>query len=92
MLDTLPAVNTSFPDVLTVWILVELVTDPPVPVVPCVLTPSGPEENWMAGPYCALPVGAVAVIGKAEPPGGSVTVGAGPRTLGGPPKSPTLAN
>jgi hypothetical protein len=90
VLATLAAVNTSWPDVLTFWMLVELVTDPLAPVVPRALTVIGPELKTIAGPYCALPVGAVAVTGTAEPPAGSVTVGAGPRGLAGPPKRLTL--
>jgi hypothetical protein len=70
--------------------LVEVVTEPPVPVVPRVLTSNLPEEKMIAGPYCAVPEAAVAVIGLAEPLAGSVTVGAGPRTPGGPPKRLTL--
>jgi hypothetical protein len=51
-----------------------------------VLTVNWPEVKNVAGPYVALPVGAVAVIPLAEPDAGSVTVGVGPRVLGGPPK------
>ena len=70
--------------------LVELVADPLGPVVPRVLTVIGPEVKTIAGPYRASPVAAVAVIGTAEPPAGSVTVGAGPRGIGAPPKRLTL--
>ena len=69
---------------------VEVVTDPPGPFVPWVLTLSGPELKTVAGPYCARPVVALAVIGTFEPPGGSVTVGVGPRVLAAAPKRLTL--
>jgi hypothetical protein len=61
----------------------ELVTEPAGPVVPWVLTFSGPDVKSTAGPYCARPEGADAVTGTGEPPGGSVTVGVGPRVLEG---------
>lgn len=55
------------------------------------LTVIWPELNSLAGPTVALLVAAVAVIGRFEPPGGSVTVGAGPGVLGGPPKRLTFS-
>jgi len=69
---------------------VALATDPVGPVVPWVTTSSGPEEKKVAGPLAAYPVGADAVTGAAEPPGGSVTEGAGPCVATGPPKRLTL--
>ena len=68
-----------------------LVTDPVGPGVPWVLTVISPEVKNRAGPAPATPDGAVAVIGAPDPPAGSVTVGVGTVTLGGPPKRPTLA-
>jgi len=47
------------------------------PVVPGVVTVSGPDEKFLAGPYWALPVAAVALMGTAESLAGSVTVGTG---------------
>jgi len=85
VLVTLLAVNTSAPEVLMVWMSVELVTDPPAGV-PWVLTVMGPEVKKMPGPYRASPEGTEAVTALAEPPGGNVTVGVGPRSAGGPPK------
>jgi hypothetical protein len=38
---------------LTFWTLLELVTDPPGPVVPWVLTSIGPELKMIAGPNFA---------------------------------------
>ncbi len=90
VLFTLAAVNACAPVGLIPVMLTELVTDPVGPVVPCVLTVIGPELKRLAGPYCTLPVGAVAVIGMAEPPGGSVTVGVGPIGGWGEPKRVTL--
>src|SRR4051812_2577420 len=67
-----------------------LVTDPPGPVVPWVLTLSGPDGGevafwslagyWplkiLAGPYCAVaPSASAPVIGVAEPAAGSATDG-----------------
>src|SRR5262245_40838914 len=61
------AVNTSSPDMFTLSMSAELVTDPPAPGVPWVLTASGPEVNSVAGPNWALPDGTPAVTGDAEP-------------------------
>ena len=82
--------NTSDCEVFTVWMSAVLVTDPPGPVVPCVVTVIGPELNTVAGPYTTLPVAAEALIGAAEPPDGNVTSGAGPRVLSGPENKLTL--
>src|SRR5918997_4983282 len=58
------------------------VEDPVGPVFPCVLTVMGPDSKNTAGPNSAIPEGTVTV---SEPPSaGSVTVGAGPSTSGGP--------
>ena len=84
------AVKTSCLDVLTFDTVAVLVTDPVGPVVPWVLTVIGPELKRIAGPTWTSAEGTLAVIGKAEPAGGSVTTGAGPLTPGGPPKSLTL--
>jgi len=81
VLATLAAVNTSAPLVLVVAMLVELVTDPPAPVVPWVLTVIAPEVKKMPGPYRASPVATEPVMGAAEPVGGSVTAGAGAHTV-----------
>lgn len=83
---TFVAVKTSFPDLPTLLMLAELVTEPLGPMLPWVLTSSRSELKIVAGPYWAEADGAVAVMGAAEPPGGSVTLGAGPRLLNGPPK------
>ncbi|MEO5680068.1 MAG: hypothetical protein ABIS47_10405 [Acidimicrobiales bacterium] len=91
LLEALPAVKTSCADVLMLVMLVELVTDPEGPVAPWVLTVSGPDEKNLAGPTRTLPVGSEAVIGMAEPPGGSVTTGLGPCVVAVPPKRLTLA-
>jgi hypothetical protein len=77
VLSTFVAVNTSVCDVFTVSMLVELVTDPVGPGDPCVVTVIGPDVKNVAGPYFTEPVVADDVI-RAEPPGGSVTVGIGP--------------
>jgi hypothetical protein len=50
LLATLVAVKTSVVDVFTVWMLAELVTDPPSPSVPWVLTDSAPELKKVVGP------------------------------------------
>ncbi len=54
--------------------VVELVTDPDVPIVPWVLTVIAPVLKNSAGPTNPLVVVAVAVI-VGEPPAGSVTRG-----------------
>ncbi len=83
--------NTSERDVLTSAMLVEVVTDPVGPRLPEVLTVIWPELKKVAGPTTALPDGSVAVCGLLDASAASVTVGAGPRMFGGPPKRPTLA-
>jgi hypothetical protein len=55
-----------------------LVTEPPAPVVPCVLTLTGPDSNSVAGPKKTLSDGSEPMIGVAEPLMGSVTRGVGP--------------
>jgi len=65
-----------------------VVTEPVGPSVPCVLTSSCPVVRNVAGPTVAVADGRVADCGV--PVAGSVTVGAGPRWLGGPPKRPTV--
>ena len=89
VLDTLVAVNTSWPDVLTGPTVAVLVTEPVGPVVPWVLTVNGPVVNRKAGPRCARHWSAPAVTGVADPPRGRVTAGSGApsgATAGGPPK------
>lgn len=90
VLEMADAVKTSDCEVFTVWMLAVVVTDPPGPVAPCVVTVIGPELNSVAGPYCTLPVSDDAVTGTAEPDAGNVTAGAGPRTLNGPPNKLTF--
>jgi len=90
LLRTSVAVKTSPCKFVRFWTRAELITDPVAPGVPWVLTSICPEVKNRAGPAPACPVAAVAVIGVAEPPGGSETVGVGPLILGGPPKRPTL--
>jgi hypothetical protein len=91
------AVNTSTWEVFTVWMVAVLVTAPPAPRVPWVLTVIGPDVKMMPGPYLASPVGTESVRGAAEPPAGRVTLGRGRqsslvaglaqgRVLEGPPK------
>jgi len=80
------AVNTSCWDVLMGARLAVLVTDPVGPVVPWVLTVVGPAVKSLAGPMTTFDVGDVAVIGTAEPPGGRLTMGVGPKGPCGPPK------
>src|SRR5829696_7750400 len=78
LLDSVAAVNCSWPDRLTLSMVAELETV--APGVPWVLTSIFPELKMMAGPNRASPSGAVPVTGAAEPPAGSCTVGTGPRT------------
>jgi hypothetical protein len=66
----------------------ELVTDPPAPVVPWVLTFSVPVSRMWAGPACKFADGAVSL--SFPPVGGSVTDGVGARVIGFPPKMVTL--
>ena len=64
--------------VVMLLIVAVLVTDPPAPRVPCVLTSTGPDSNKVAGPYTTTSEASWPVIGVAEPPAGSVTLGVGP--------------
>ena len=65
-----------------------LVTDPSGPTVPWVLTLRLVPSKKIAGPTCGLATERVS--DTFPPPGGSVTIGSGPRWLAGPPKRPTL--
>jgi hypothetical protein len=85
------AVKTSCPDALMFWMLVELVTDPAGPSVPCVLTSIWSELKTVATAARTRPLVRLAVIGTADPVAGRVTEGSGPVTSGGPPKWLTLA-
>jgi hypothetical protein len=77
VLDTFDAVSTSCPVVFTVLTVAVLVTDPPGPVVPEVLTSMGPELNTLAGPTATDPVSAWPLVGE-----GSMATGVGPKTVG----------
>jgi hypothetical protein len=91
VLDAAVAVNTSAPDVLMVVSMEELVTDPPAPVLPWVLTEIGPELKSVAGPIWTSPSSAVMVIGPPDPAGGRVTMGVGATTVAGGSNRYTLA-
>jgi hypothetical protein len=91
VLDAEVAVKTSWPERLMFWMVAVLVTDPPGPSVPWVLTSMAPLLQMMAGPNWTSPSAALAVCGLLEASGARVTIGVGPRTPGGPPNRLTLA-
>jgi hypothetical protein len=91
VLDAEVAVKTSWPERLMFWMVAVLVTDPPAPSVPWVFTWMAPLLQMMAGPYWTMASATLAICGLLDASGASVTIGAGPRTPGGPPNRLTLA-
>jgi hypothetical protein len=73
VLERVAALNTSSPEGLMLLMVAVLVADPVGPGVPTVLTSMAPELKMI--PY--LPESAWAVMGVADPVGGSETAGVG---------------